>query len=43
MLPSDFLRVINVDFGHTQPIFTFPIGREEELDSEMKTIKLLKF
>ena len=33
----------NVDFGHTQPIFTFPIGGEVEIDSEMKTINLLKF
>ena len=33
----------NVDFGHTQPIFTFPIGGEVEMDSKMKTIKLRKF
>ncbi len=33
----------NVDFGHTQPIFTFPIGGEVEIDSKMKTIKLRKF
>ena len=33
----------NVDFGHTQPIFTFPIGGEAEIDSKMKKIKLLKF
>lgn len=32
-----------VDFGHTQPIFTFPIGGEVEIDSGMKMIKLLTF
>ena len=33
----------NVDFGHTQPIFTFPIGGEVEIDSGLKTVELLKF
>ncbi|WP_332647811.1 S66 family peptidase [Lysinibacillus sp. 54212] len=33
----------DVDFGHTQPIFTFPIGGEVEIHSGIKTIKLLKF
>lgn len=27
----------NVDFGHTQPIFTFPIGGRVELNSEKKS------
>ena len=35
--------IYNVNFGHTQPIFTFPIGGEVEVDSVMKMIKLLKF
>ena len=33
----------DVDFGHTQPIFTFPIGGEVEVNTSAKTLKLLKF
>lgn len=34
----------NVDFGHTDPLFTFPIGGEVELyvSSEKSTIKIVK-
>jgi muramoyltetrapeptide carboxypeptidase len=33
----------DVDFGHTQPIFTFPIGGEVEIDSSIKTIRFTRF
>lgn len=33
----------DVNFGHTQPIFTFPIGGEVEVNASAKTIKLLRF
>ncbi|WP_432353049.1 S66 family peptidase [Sporosarcina sp. A2] len=33
----------DVDFGHTQPMFTFPIGGEVEVDSNSKTIRLKNF
>ncbi|KAB7672647.1 S66 peptidase family protein [Bacillus sp. B1-b2] len=33
----------DVDFGHTQPIFTFPIGGEVEIDAVEKKIRMLQF
>lgn len=33
----------DVDFGHTQPMFTFPIGGEAVLDSESCSIELKEF
>ncbi|MFV8830388.1 LD-carboxypeptidase, partial [Alkalihalobacterium sp. APHAB7] len=33
----------DVDFGHTQPIFTFPIGGIVELNSIGNEIKVTKF
>ncbi|MEH7436683.1 S66 peptidase family protein [Neobacillus drentensis] len=33
----------DVNFGHTQPIFTFPIGGEVEINSTNKTITFTKF
>ncbi|MDN7240960.1 LD-carboxypeptidase [Planococcus sp. N028] len=33
----------DVDFGHTQPIFTFPIGGRVELNSSEKQIKIVQF
>lgn len=32
----------NLNFGHTQPIFTFPIGGTVEVDTEQLLIKVLK-
>lgn len=34
--------IANVDFGHTSPIITFPIGGEVEMDTNKKTIKIIK-
>lgn len=33
----------DIDFGHTQPMFTFPIGGEIEFDATNKLLKLVKF
>ncbi len=33
----------DVDFGHTQPMFTFPLGGEVQVDASKGLIKLLKF
>lgn len=33
----------DVDFGHTQPIFTFPIGGSIEFNSEENQIKMIQF
>lgn len=34
--------IYDVDFGHTQPIFTFPLGGEVELSTEPLKISILK-
>lgn len=34
--------IYDVDFGHTQPIFTFPLGGEVEVSSEPLKIQILK-
>jgi muramoyltetrapeptide carboxypeptidase LdcA involved in peptidoglycan recycling len=34
--------VANVDFGHTSPIITFPIGGEVSMDTEKKSIVVSK-
>ncbi|MCM3744899.1 LD-carboxypeptidase [Sporosarcina luteola] len=33
----------DVDFGHTQPMFTFPIGGEVQIDAEIGSLKLVRF
>lgn len=33
----------DVDFGHTQPMFTFPIGGEVQIDAEKGSLKLVRF
>ncbi|WP_252504631.1 S66 peptidase family protein [Sporosarcina sp. Marseille-Q4943] len=33
----------NVDFGHTQPMFTFPIGGEIQVDASKCLLKLVRF
>lgn len=33
----------DVDFGHTQPLFTFPIGGEVQVDSSKRRLELTKF
>lgn len=33
----------DVDFGHTQPIFTFPIGGEVEINSSNKILRFTRF
>ena len=33
----------DVDFGHTQPLFTFPIGGEVQLDASESQLELIKF
>ncbi|MBS7576065.1 MULTISPECIES: S66 peptidase family protein [unclassified Enterococcus] len=38
-----FIPVIHdVDFGHTQPIFTFPLGGKVKINTENKEIKILE-
>lgn len=34
--------IANVDFGHTSPMITFPIGGEVEVDTSKKTITIIK-
>ncbi|GAB2027216.1 S66 family peptidase [Lactovum odontotermitis] len=34
--------IYDVDFGHTQPIFTFPLGGEVEISTEPLSIKVLR-
>ncbi|MFA6430161.1 MAG: S66 peptidase family protein [Candidatus Paceibacterota bacterium] len=34
--------IANVDFGHTSPIITFPIGGEVEIDTKKKSIVIIK-
>ena len=33
----------NLDFGHTQPICTLPIGGQVSVDTNKGTIQLIKF
>lgn len=33
----------DVDFGHTQPMFTFPLGGEVQVDASNGVLKLVKF
>ncbi|MEQ6354261.1 S66 peptidase family protein [Lysinibacillus sp. M3] len=35
--------IYDVDFGHTQPIFTFPIGGEVQMDTENLMIQFIQF
>jgi muramoyltetrapeptide carboxypeptidase LdcA involved in peptidoglycan recycling len=34
--------IANVDFGHTSPIITFPIGGEVIMDTHANTIDIIK-
>lgn len=34
--------IYHVDFGHTQPIFTFPLGGEVEIDTSKMQISIIK-
>ena len=34
--------IYDVDFGHTQPIFTFPLGGEVEIDTEKLEIRVIR-
>ena len=33
----------DVDFGHTQPMFTFPIGGEVQIDASKGLLRLVRF
>ena len=33
----------DVDFGHTQPMFTFPIGGEVQMDASKGLLRLVRF
>lgn len=35
--------LFDVDLGHTQPMFTFPIGGEVQVDTSRKQLKLIQF
>lgn len=32
--------IYDVDFGHTQPIFTFPLGGEVEMDTQSLCLEI---
>jgi muramoyltetrapeptide carboxypeptidase LdcA involved in peptidoglycan recycling len=34
--------IVNVDFGHTDPKITFPVGGEVEINAKNKSIKIIK-
>ena len=38
----DFPVLTGVDFGHTDPLLTFPLGIEVELDADSRTITILE-
>lgn len=38
----DFPVMVDVDFGHTDPLFTFPIGVECRMDADRQTLELME-
>lgn len=39
---QDIPVIYDVDFGHTQPIFTFPLGTDVEISTNLLSIQILK-